>query len=50
LFRRGLRDRPAELEKAAKMPRSVKRAIAVGEGGEKGRSESRDGERHRVAG
>lgn len=32
LFRRGLRDRLGEPEEAAKMPRSIKRAIAVDEG------------------
>ena len=32
LFRRGLRDRLGEPEEAAKMPRSVKRTIVVGQG------------------
>ena len=36
LFRRGLRDRLGEMEEAAKMPRSVTRAIGAGNGGKRG--------------
>ena len=45
LFRRGLRDRPGELETAAKMPRAVTRAIAVGQGAKMADQRAETGER-----
>jgi hypothetical protein len=46
----GLRDRLGELKNAARMPRSVTRALTVGQGAKRGRSESRDGEETRCSG
>jgi hypothetical protein len=45
LFRRGLCDRIGEPESETKMPRSVTRAITVGQGAKRGDRRSETGER-----